>query len=315
MIISGIDTGELDWGELINTTGNRIQNPKGQFNRDDGPLPDMSVDKIFELEQAVSRKQNIFLTVTIKELLKCAEFKGDIDQIAKHLCEADWEEHLVDDPTPKTTNRASRASGSPVKDGEDVRDKRLEAERQRQKAKLYGMYTTWTNQVKAWLKSTKPSTNPVSKSGKTESKTGPWDKIRAAMAALETENKRLKAENRLLKKGADSQSTNASDDTLNVTLQAEARVYKKKYEEVTETRKNLEKEVDNITTELACAKVELESIKRTHTREMSHSTELAKQKEAMADMAGYIRGIKEGPMSGDHSNNTPMSSAISLVNS
>ena len=94
--------------------------PSGQFNRDDGPLAAMKVEDIFELEKAL---QDVCLTVTIKELLECASFEGDIDKMSKHLFKLDWEEHLLDDTPLPTSVRSSRASGSPCKDGEDSVEK------------------------------------------------------------------------------------------------------------------------------------------------------------------------------------------------
>ena len=224
-----IEEGKLTWGQLINTTGNRVRWPSGQYNRDDGPLAAMKVEDIFELEKAASRAQDVCLTVTIKELLECASFEGDVDKMSKHLFKLDWEEHLLDDTPLPTSVRSSRASGSPCKDGEDSVEKRAQAACKREKEKLFGQYVTWSNQVKAWLtKSKTPKSNNNSKTGETGKCGGPWEKSRARIAELEKDNKSLRAQVKQLKSTGANQSLTNSNATDVEPIKVEVQFWKQK---------------------------------------------------------------------------------------
>jgi len=174
---------------------------------------------------------------------------------------------------------------------------------------------TWSNQVKAWLtKSKTPKSNNNSKTGETGKCGGPWEKSRAKIAELEKDNKSLRAQVKQLKSTGAKQSLTNSNATDVEPIKVEVQFWKQKYERATGDRVLLENQRDQETCKLAGAKLDMESLKRQHARDISHSSELAEQKEKMADMAGYIRGLKEGAMNTSNSHsNTPASGVLSLI--
>ena len=199
-----------------------MHEPKGQFNRPDGPFAGMSIEKVYEIERDWCTEHNVTIPVHLKELVECAAYKGNMDNIWEHCFNLDWEHQKREEIESRSaeSSRGSRASGSPCKPGEDEVEKRRAELAKRDKTKLYGQYTNWCNLVKAWFRKTHPlPTDATPKPGDKKLKQGPWEKSKARMLELETEKKKLKGAIIKLRRCSESQSNGSSDTVRQETLQ------------------------------------------------------------------------------------------------
>jgi len=312
--------GKMKWGRMVNTTGNRVHQTSGQYNRSNGPFPRMTVEDIYELEREWCHEENVEIPVLLKELIECGEYKGNIDKISKHCFAIDWAEmqRLENDNRSTESSRPSRASGSPVKPGEDAIEKRRAELAKKDKTKLFGQYTNWVNLVKEWFrKAQTPKPDQTPKPGDKKRKQGPWDKSKARILELETENKSLKKAIITLRRGSDTYS-NASNDTISQgKIQesiAEVAYLKQKLTTTNASQREMEQERDNETSKVADLRIEMKSMKSQHEREKTHMTEMFDKQVQLADMTGYVRGMKEGNVSDRvANNNTPASRDLAIM--
>ena len=86
------NNGKLTWGATINTTENRVCDPQGQFNREEGEFEAVTYADVVELEATRARENNFVMTVPLDQLIELCTFNGDIDKIAGLLCNEDISE-------------------------------------------------------------------------------------------------------------------------------------------------------------------------------------------------------------------------------
>ena len=222
------------------------------------------------------------------------------------------------DSRPAESSRGSRASGSPCKPGEDEVEKRRAELARRDTTKPYGQYTNWCNLVKCWFKKTQPlPTDATPKPGDKKLKQGPWEKSKARILELETENKKLKGAIIKLRRCSESQSNGSSDTVRQETLQesiAEVAFLKQKLTESNKLKIEMEQQRDNENSKVADLRIEMKSLNTQFKRETAHMTEMCKNQVALADMTGYVRGIKEANVGNSQpNNNTPASMSLAIM--
>ena len=110
------NNGKLYWGECINTTGNRVCEPQGQFNREGSEFETTTYPDLVNLEHDRAHAGSFLMTVPLDQIIDLCAFHGDLDKIAGYLCQKDVDKdqaEIYEDP-PELPPRPMRGSCSPV---------------------------------------------------------------------------------------------------------------------------------------------------------------------------------------------------------
>ena len=153
--------GKLHWGECINTTGNRVCDPQGQFNREGSEFQTTTYPDVVNLEHDRAHAGCFKMTVPLDQIIDLCAFNGDLDKIAGYLCQKDIakeQTEICEDP-PELPPRPMRGSCSPVKDGEDAEAKLLAETIKKNTSRLLNIYTQWKLQVKVWIQKSRERPN------------------------------------------------------------------------------------------------------------------------------------------------------------
>ena len=119
------NNGKLCWGPCINTTGNRMCEPQGQFNGEGSEFETSTYAHLVNLEHDRAHAGSFLMTVPLDQIIDLCAFHGDLDKIAGYLCQKDVDKEraeIYEDP-PELPPRPMRGSCSPVKDGENAEEK------------------------------------------------------------------------------------------------------------------------------------------------------------------------------------------------
>lgn len=206
------DNGLPEYGKYVATTGTRVHDKKGRFDRADGMYAcgtGMAILETWEVTQG--------LVITAKHLNEFVEFKGDITRISNHLSYYEQiQAQQIADYSPLPPNEAipmTRGVCSPVKPGEDGHIKVATALLKKEKKNIRDTYDKWMRDVSQWRKENfKGEENPYSSTsgsgGKPRKKSDPWANARENVKMikdLNNENDRLTNENEKLHKGGNSE--------------------------------------------------------------------------------------------------------------
>ena len=123
--------GKLSWGATINTTGNRVCDPQGQFNREGGEFEAVTYADGVELEATRARENDFVMTVPLDR----QAIKGGPPRIATSL-------------HPRELQPCQGGRGCL----EDAEVKLLNKTIKNNNVKLLAIYETWKTRVKAWIK-------------------------------------------------------------------------------------------------------------------------------------------------------------------
>ena len=148
------NNGKLSWGACINTTGNRVCDPQGKFNREGAEFEQATHADLVRLEDDRAWANSVLMTVPLDQIIEWCTFNGDFDKIAGYLCQQDVgkeADEIRQDP-PELPPRSMRGSCSPVKDGENAEEKLINETIKKNNLKLLTIYETWKKRVKAWIK-------------------------------------------------------------------------------------------------------------------------------------------------------------------
>ena len=292
--------GKLHWGECINTTGNRVCDPQGQFNREGSEFQTTTYPDVVQLEHDRAHAGSFIMTVPLDQIIDLCAFNGDLDKIAGYLCQKDIakeQTEICEDP-PELPPRPMRGSCSPVKDGEDAEAKLLAETIKKNTSRLLNIYTQWKLQVKVWIK--KAEKDREGKGGvgpKAGCQRSPWAARDAKIRELEAENKKLKAKVKELKGSGGAVSTSTvgarSEVADSLQLEEEGKKWRGEFERLAKEKSALANERDDLQRRLKDAEDDKARAQRSHEKELTHAAELSAQKVQVADLTGYARGIND----------------------
>ena len=67
------NNGKLSWGACIDTTGNRVCDPQGQFNREGAEFETVTYADVVHLEDTRAREHSFVMTVPLDQLIVCIQ--------------------------------------------------------------------------------------------------------------------------------------------------------------------------------------------------------------------------------------------------
>jgi hypothetical protein len=292
--------GKLHWGECINTTGNRVCDPQGQFNREGSEFQTTTYPDVVNLEHDRAHAGCFKMTVPLDQIIDLCAFNGDLDRISGYLCQKDIakeQTEICEDP-PELPPRPMRGSCSPVKDGEDAEAKLLAETIKKNNLRLLNIYTQWKLQVKVWIKKAeKDRTGNGGVGPKAGCQRSPWAARDAKIRELEAENKKLKAKVKELKGSGGAVSTSTvgarSEVADSLQLEEEGKKWRGEFERLAKEKSALANERDDLQRRLKDAEDDKARAQRSHDKELTHAAELSAQKVQVADLTGYARAINE----------------------
>ena len=77
------NNGKLSWGPCIDTTGNRVCDPQGQFNHEGSEFEQATYPDLVRLEDNRARANSVLMTVPLDQIIELCTFNGDLDKIAR----------------------------------------------------------------------------------------------------------------------------------------------------------------------------------------------------------------------------------------
>ena len=81
--------GKLCWGSCINTTGNRVCEPQGQFNREGSEFQTTTYPDVVNLEHDRAHAGCFSMAVPLNQIIDLCAFNEDLDKMAGYLCQKD----------------------------------------------------------------------------------------------------------------------------------------------------------------------------------------------------------------------------------
>ena len=72
------NNGKLSWGACTNTTGNRVCDPQGQFNREGGEFEEATYADLVRLEDDRARANSVLMTVPLDQIIALCAFNGGL---------------------------------------------------------------------------------------------------------------------------------------------------------------------------------------------------------------------------------------------
>lgn len=284
--------------DLISTTGNRIGDSIGKFDRPGGPwnpAPDML--------EVLERKWNwVFST---KTLLEYAAFEGSIHDIAKKLWQAHRdscaEEAGDEEEEAEVAVRRNPARNvvvaSPAKAGESQKEKNAAFEVKKTKSKLMAPFKQWQQEVLEWRRgvaASKMEGSGGSEGGSEAQGRNPWSNVRATISRLEGELLVSTKLNRKLLEEVSTSSSVSDDSVQKSQYDLEKAGWKRKFEDLVGERNVAEQAKDTLEAEFAIERASFVQTLKDKDIALAQEQKLLKKEAECADLTGYIRGMHEG---------------------
>lgn len=290
--------GNLELGQCITTTGNRIHLPQGQFDRDDGPwapAPDLIQDWGFKVKWAFNTA----------ELKKLAAFQGNTKRIGIELMKevrrfipssptATDDEEEEAQPRQPSRRQSHRNLTSPAKVGESQVAKNAKARRKKNMKEWQDTFVKWDNEVTAYLKTVGKDGSSEASGGSKKRKSA-WDPVQEQVQTLSKQLKEAKTDLKDYKRDMDSRSQSTSEDSISKEVhEADMAGWRKLYESLNGKLVALQKDYDDYVMKHADNLQEVKSALKDSKKTILHNEELHLAAVQTADLKGFVRGMKEG---------------------